>query len=448
MTKLTILVSILASVAAGILAITTGAFASAAVPARIDYCAPLPPPAGPTVIVSNVAELVDAVNQAAAGTAILLQDGTYALDGAYLRLAQPEVTVRSASGNREADILDGNYVTTEIFQVVASGVTLADITLERAYDHPVHVMSASGSATDHVLLYNLHIIDPGQQAVKINPDGSGFYPDLGEIACSLIELTDAGRSQIRDDCYTGGIDGHQSSGWHVRDNPIAGFWCTSGLSEHAIHFWRDSRDTLVERNHILNNARDIGFGLATEGDARTYPDDPCPQTGGSYVDHYGGVIRNNIVFADSADLFVSQYGFDCGICLWTACEAQVLHNTVFSTQAPFSAIEWRFSNTWIDLTNNLVSGPLRERDVAHAVPTGNVTGALASWFQDAAAGDLHLAVGAVQAIDQGAPVQAGLCDGDIDGDSRPVGPVRDVGVDEVADPTIADQFTYLPLLAR
>jgi hypothetical protein len=423
-----------------------GAFEAKGGTAESDYCPPLAPPSGTVVNVSTVSDLVDAVNQAEAATTILIADGIYNLDGAYLRIDTSGVVLRSASGNREAVVLDGNYDTTEIIQIVASGVTVADLTLREAYYHPIHIMSSESLSTDDTFLYNLHIIDPGEQAVKINPAGTEYFTDNGVIACSHIELTDTGRPYIRNDCYTGGIDAHQSRGWLIRDNVIEGFWCTAGLSEHAIHFWRASRDTLVERNTIINNARGIGFGLATDGEARSYSDNPCPAAGGTYVDHYDGIIRNNTVFANREALFSSEYGFDCGICLWTACEADVLHNTVFSTQPPFSSIEWRFPNTWIDLTNNLVSHNLRERDGAYAVQAGNVTEAQAAWFVNAAEGDLHLTEGAVEAIDQGVPVSSGLCDADMDGDPRPIGTARDVGADEIGSPPVGDQYVYLPLI--
>jgi hypothetical protein len=414
--------------------------------AESDYCPPLAPPTGTIVNVSTVLELVDAINQAEPAATILVADGMYNLNGAYLRIDVPGVVLRSASGNREAVVLDGNYNTTEIIQIVASGVTVADLTLREAYNHPIHIMSSESLSTDDTFLYNLHIIDPGEQAVKINPVGTDFFTDNGVIACSHIELTDTGRSYIRNNCYTGGIDAHQSRGWLIRDNIIEGFWCTAGLSEHAIHFWRASRDTLVERNAITNNARGIGFGLVTDGDARAYPDNPCPAAGGAYVDHYNGIIRNNTVFANNEALFSSEYGFDCGICLWTACEADVLHNTVFSTQPPFSSIEWRYTNTWIDLTNNLVSHNLRNRDGAYAVQAGNVTEALASWFVDASYGDLHLEGDVPEVVDQGVSIPAGLCDDDMDGDPRPIGTARDVGADETGIPLVGDQFVYLPLV--
>ncbi len=410
-------------------------------------CPPLPPPTGPVVDVSTVAELQAAVDGAVAGTTIRLADGAYPLNGVYLRFEAPGVTLRSASGNREAVILDGNYQTTEIVQIVASNVTIADLTLREAYDHPIHVMSGDGQDTVNTLIYNVHIVDPGQQAIKINPAVTGSYADDGVIACSHLELTDAGRSRVWDingECYTGGVDAHQAWGWVVRDNRIEGFWCEAGLAEHGIHFWRGSRDTRVERNTLVDNARGVGFGLVTSGDARRYPDDPCPTAGGNYVDHYGGIVRNNTIFASRRELFDAEYGFDCGICLWQACGAQVVHNTVASTQDPFSSIEWRFDYTDVDILNNLASYRLLDRG-GTARLAGNLEYQPLSLFVDGAGGDLHLQETAVVAIDQGVSLVPGLCDDDMDGDPRPVGSAPDVGGDEVGPPP-PSRHLYLPLI--
>ncbi|MBN2369140.1 MAG: hypothetical protein JXO72_01490 [Vicinamibacteria bacterium] len=391
-------------------------------------CAALPPPAGTIVRVATVNELVAAVNGATAGTTIVIANGTYALNGAYLRIDTPGVTLRSESSDRDSVVLDGDYVTTEIVQIAASNVTVADLTLREAYDHPIHVVSTSGANTDDTLIHNVRIIDPGQQAIKVNPVDGAHFTDGGVIECSRIELTDAGRAFIRDNCYTGGIDVHQARDWIVRDNAIEGFWCASGFSEHAIHFWRGCRDTLVERNVLRDNARGVGFGLAATGVGRTYPDDPCPGAGGGHVDHFGGIVRNNFVSAGRDALFSSEYGFDCGICLWQACGAAVLHNTVFSTAAPFSSIEWRFEHTDVDIRSNLVSHNLRARDGAAAVEIGNVAGAQSEWFSDPTSGDLHLAASATEAVDQ-ATVDARATE-DFDGDPRPIGAAADVGADE------------------
>ena len=413
-----------------------------------ESCPALPPPTGAVVTVSTVAALEAAVTGAAPGQTILVAPGHYDLDGVYLRITAPGVTLRGQGGDREAVVLDGNYLTTEIVQVVASNVTVADLTLREAYDHPIHVMPSESAATNGTIVHNVHVVDPGQQAIKVNPlVPGGPYADGGTVACSHIEMTDAGRARVRDDCYTGGVDAHAARGWTVRDNVIEGFWCASGLAEHAVHFWKESRDTTVERNVLRDNARGIGLGMLDYGTvARAWADVPCPAAGGGYVDHFGGVARNNVVSAHASGLFASEYGFDCGVCLWQACGAQALHNTVWSADpaASFSAVEWRFANTSATVTNNLVNVALRERDGAEATLAGNVAGAAAAWFVGAGSGDLHLAPSASSAIDQG--VVCGVTD-DLDGEARPRGAGPDVGADEtgpVAPPAATRFHTVTP----
>ena len=414
-----------------------------------NQCQPLAPPTGTIVSVSTVSELQNAVNNATSGETILIADGVYSLDGASLWMDTPNVTLRSASGNRDAVILDGNYQANpvgEIVQIVASGVTIADVTLREAYYHPIHVMTTDAGDTLNTVIYNVHLIDPGEQAIKINPAADGTYPDDGLIACSHLELTDAGRPHIRNNCYTGGIDAHQAEGWVIRDNLIEGFWCDNGLSEHGIHLWRGCRDTLVERNVLKENARGIGFGLVTSGEARTYADDPCPGAGGGYVDHYGGIIRNNFVFASRAELFASEFGFDCGICLWQACGAQAFNNTVVSTHAPFSSIEWRFDNTDVEIKNNLVSHNLRDRG-GTAVLDSNLENAPMSLFVDGAGGDLHLLSTAASAIDRAVALPEVV--DDVDGEVRPYGTAPDIGADELdAPPFEPADWVYLPFATK
>jgi hypothetical protein len=229
------------------------------------------------------------------------------------------------------------------------------------------------------------------------------------------------------------VDAHQSRGWDIRDNLIEGFWCAQGLSEHAIHAWTGSRDTLVQRNKLINNARGVGFGLVTSGTGRSYLDHPCPSASG-YIDHYGGVVRNNFVSVNSSGLFASGSGFDCGICLWNACNARVLNNSVYTNQAAdsFSSIEWRFSNANPVIADNLVNFPMHERDGASGTLLSNLSNAQATWFVSAASGDLHLLPAATSAIDQGIS-QADVSD-DIDGESRLASSAPDIGADEYKRP--------------
>lgn len=391
------------------------------------FCAPWPAATGTVHHVSPSDDLEAVIEAAATGDTVELAAGTYTLDsGSYIHLVTDEVTVRGATGDPADVIIDGAYDAGFGFVVAASDIVIADLTVTRAYYHPIHVTPSGGRSITGTVLYNLRVVDPGEQAIKINTaEGGTRFADDGLVACSHIELTDTGRPHIRNNCYTGGVDAHQARDWVIRDNHIAGFWCDAGLSEHGIHLWRGSRDPLIERNVIVDNARGIGLGLIDDDVGRAWSDEPCGA--GVVADHYGGIVRNNFIAGSDAALFASSSGMDGGIALADACDATVVHNTVFSTDPPFASIEYRFPATSGVVANNLVSHDVRDRGVGGPLTdTGNVTGAGADWFTDGPSGDLHLTAAASAAIDAASPAHS--VPSDIDGDAR--GGTADVGADE------------------
>ncbi len=393
----------------------------------VDRCAPLAAPTGTVIKVTpaQAAQLPGIVAGAASGATVLLGDGTYLMQGGEstrrIQITKP-LTLRSASGQRDKVILDGEYVTQEIITSTASDVTIADLTIKRAVYHLVHVMGAPGN-TRNTRLYNLALVDSGEQFVKVNSDGQGHYADEGRLECSSLELTAAGRPHIQTNpggCYTGGIDGHGAWNWVVRDNHFKGIHCENGsLAEHAVHFWTGSRDTLVERNLILDCARGVGFGLGDSGTGRDYPDKPYPGVG--YLGHVDGIIRNNLIHASGA---AAQW-FDTGIELAQARGVKVLHNTVAS-KPTFSSIDYRWANTVATIRNNLTS-KITQRDGAAGTVDHNLESAATTLFVNAANADYHLAAGAAAAIDKGVAVpEAGL---DLDGKAHDVG-LPDLGAYE------------------
>jgi len=296
----------------------------------------------------------------------------------------------------------------------------------------VHVMGAPTADITGTMLHDLHIIDGGEQFVKVNTSGAtpNTYADGGTLECSLLELTDAGRPHVVPDpggCYTGGLDAHQARGWHVRWNEFRGIYCTNGgLAEHAIHAWTSSRDTLVEQNTIIDCARGIGFGLGDGGGNapdRAYADDPYPGLG--YVGHYDGIIRNNVIAISPGFAY-----FDTGIELEQAHGTKVLHNTVIHPTTAFASISHRFANTMVELDDNLVRN-IRARDGSQASGQANLENADDGLFVDVAGHDLHLRPTAVVAIDKGV---ASADEGDdIDGMPRSDGK-PDIGADELGKP--------------
>lgn len=393
-------------------------------PAPPGDCAPLPAPSGRVIDVdpSQAASLNGIVFDAPAGSTIRLAPGMYQVP-TILQLRADGVTVRSLDDDPTSVVLDGSYTVPEIFQVTANDVTIAHITITHAVDHLVHAFPpGDGSTISGLHLYGVHFIDSGEQFVKVNEVGDGGYVDDGRVECSTFRMTDEGRPNVEPccgGCYTGGIDAHSAWGWVVSQNSFDGIYCDNGgLAEHAVHFWKGSRDTIVENNIITNCARGVGFGLEGGTGDRIYPDNPH---GGANLAHYDGIIRNNSIYADI------DY-FDTGIEADETQEPLIAHNTVITPggAAFFSSIDYRFATTQVVIKNNVVD-VITQRDGATGDVSNNLEGTPLGYFVDAANADLHLNDSAADALGAGVPLsEAGL---DIDLEPHDA-TAPDLGADE------------------
>jgi len=358
------------------------------------------------VVVSNVSELSNAIVQANRGgdRTIELQDGTYTLDD-MLGVEADGVTVRSISKNRNTVIIEGRGMdgaVTHIFNVSGSNFTVRDVTLRRVANHAVQIHGELNA--DAPLISNVHILDTYEQMIKISYDLNNptAGSDNGIIENCLLEYS----TGIGPQWYIGGIDVHNAKNWIVRGNTFRGIRSPGeNLAEFAIHFWSNSRNTLVERNLIMNCDRGIGFGMGMRG-------------------HIGGIIRNNMIFHDTFEDFA-----DVGIGLESAPNAQVYNNTIYHAHSYPNAIEYRFSGTsGVLIANNLTNRAIAQRDGASGSVSHNVTDAESNWFINPSAGNLHLSSAIPTVVDQGRSI-SGLTT-DFDGGSRPQGDGIDIGADE------------------
>ena len=360
-------------------------------------------------VVSDAAELAEAVTQANAGgdKLIELADGVYNLDSG-LWVSASGVTVRSQSGNRDAVRILGKGMdggVSHVFWAAASDFTVRDVTLGQVANHAVQVHGEMG--VNNFKMINCRVIDTGEQMLKVSYDPA--RPDLrsvgGLVEGCWFEFT----AGLAHQWYTGGVDAHQASGWIIRGNTFRGIRSPSeSVAEFAVHFWSDSMDTVVEKNLIINCDRGIGFGLGGRG-------------------HRGGVIRNNMIYHDASEGFA-----DVGIALESATDAQVYNNTVYQEHSYPHAIEYRFGSTsGCFIANNLVNRAIASRDGGQADLQANLTGAQEGWFRDAAAGDLALSGPVGGVVDQGVDID-GLIE-DYYGTSRPQGAGVDIGANEYVE---------------
>ncbi len=403
-----------------------------------DQAPPLPPPDASFSIVnvSTSQQLADACWNLQSSQAIVIAPGTYHLDAVQFpngvdgRLtvghfgAAPiqNIQIRGATGHpADVVILGGGMLNPIVpfgFQVfTATDVTIADLSIGDVYYHALAVQGEQGA--QRVDVYHARLFDAGEQIVKGTPGASDVTIEYSELYFSAGAVNHPD-GDPPGSCYTNGVDGVTTDRWIVRDNLIHDIWCQDGtLAGPAILLWQGSRDTIVERNTIIDSSRGISLGLV------------------SAVDHFGGFARNNFIRWDAA----APYTVDVPI-YTTSPDASILHNTALALGRYPNAIEVRYAGaTGVVVENNLLDAAIQPRDGATPTESGNLMDAQANWFVDLAAGDLHLTANATPAIDQVTRLPDAM--DDFDAQARPAGAGQaDIGADEfgVVDSIFADGF--------
>ena len=364
-----------------------------------SYCTltPLPAPIGQVATVSTATELEIAVSVAntSGHLTIILTDGTYTLTDP-LYISGDSVAIRSQSGNRDGvfirgDGMDGSI--SSLFMIAGKNITLADITLGQVAGNALHLLSDA----DNCLIHNVRFVDTKEQMLKVSAGSSGdTYTDNGTVEWCLFEYS----AGVGPQEYIGGIFAHEANNWSVHHNIFEDIRAPgSAVGGYAVHFWNDSANTTVEHNVITDCDRGIGFGL-----------------GGN--PHERGSISNNMVHTTK----------DVGISLQFSSYTSVYNNTLY-TENYVNSIEYRYLETqYLSIINNLANALVTARDGATGVVESNVTNAQASWFIDAGAGDLHLAMAYSAVVDQGQSLF--IVPMDIDCEVRPKGDGYDIGADE------------------
>lgn len=391
-------------------------------PARAD-CLPapaLPAPSGTVVEVDTVADLQQAVSNLVPGTTILIAPGTYALSST-LYVRKDNVSIRGASDRCDQVVLVGKGMENASYGAVPHGIwsdaanlKVQNLSINEVYFHAIQLDPIAEAP--HI--YNVRMLDAGEQFVKGSSGGFGVGVDNGIVEYSIMEYTAGPPASDHGGGtgYTNGVDIHGGANWQVRDNLFKNFHTPDGsdnLWNPAILMWNGAQGTISERNVFINVDRAIAYGLIDR----------------SGSDHSGGIIRNNFVYIEPGLLSAARIaGTDGLIIVWDSPSTKVLHNTVLSSGNFNKSIEFRFQTTGGEARNNLVDAPLGSRNDGSFAQSGNSTAASAALFVNSSAGDLHLKPSAAAVIDQ-VPTLSDASS-DIDGEARPVGAAADIGADE------------------
>ncbi len=395
----------------------------------------LPAPTGNIELVNGVTELHQVINNLQANTTVLLEPGDYVLNQT-LYIQQNNITIRGNSDRCDEVNLIGQGMENASYGNVPHGIwtnaadlTVANLTIKEVYFHPIQFDPNADAPT----LYNLRLLDAGEQFIKGSSGGFGDGVDNGVVAYTIMAYTNAPPNTNHGGGgtgYTNGVDIHGGDGWRISNNLFKNFHTpdnSDNLWNPAVLMWNGASNTVTENNTFIDVDRAIAYGLTDRS---------------SGTDHFAGIIRNNMVYMTPGTYSASRRaGSDALIIVWDSPQTQVLHNTILTNQNQRLSIEMRFNTSGSDVDNNLNDADIGSRNGATFSQNGNLTNASNAMFLNPAIGDLHLHDTATMAIDQVvAPADALQ---DFDGQVRPGGSNADIGADEYStsqDLIFADGF--------
>lgn len=400
----------------------------------------LPAPAGGIRTVGSVAELRQVFSRPPSDTTVFIRDGVYELGAVQFELSGTRnLSVRGLSGDPRKVVLKGPGMDRRGRPAVscfslrgARNIEFAHLTIRDFTDHGIH---CSGE-TDGVHVYNVIIIDIGQQNFKMN-----------EAHGALVEYSLLGYTErLWGGDYTQGVVVNVGNNCTVRNCVFRNIKAGPGVGSFAgpsILFWCNCRNMKAVGNVLIDCEVGISFGNGpgSRGTSRRgFP----PGSADKPYHVVDGLIANNV--------FVNHDPSRCdaGIIISACKDVLVCNNTVWNPVA--GGIDWsiehRFDCRDIRILNNLLHYGVANREgrKENVLSENNVVLTNAAIFADVAASDLHLVRGAAPVIGRGAAVPDGLSElqSDIDGQARPRTGC-DVGADQLgrysaaARPEAADE---------
>lgn len=335
--------------------------------------------------VSTVDELFHAVENAAPGLSILIEDGHYYLPR-YLEIRADNVALRGASGDRHAVILDG--ARSRHGELVGmrdcSDAMIADLTIRNVTFNGIKINNDHN--VQRPIIRNCVIHNVWQRGVKSvrapnTPSRGGvieyclFYNDRPK----RFEDDPTDTEETFGGDYVGAVDLMDAHGWTIRDNAFINIQGRNRVGRGAIFIWMESRDIVIERNLIVDCDAGVSLGNAHKPENVEYH---CE----------GFIVRNNFITRAPMQAIHAAYTRDC----------LVIHNSIHDPENRFGrSIRAIFDNPGLAVINNLVDGPqfrFEQMNTELIEQRGNLQGDFSHYFTDALAGDLRLTDDAIDAF--------------------------------------------------
>ena len=248
-----------------------------------------------------------ALEEAAAGTAVLLMPGTY---NEEVRVREPRVTLASATATRaviKAPLPAGDSTPIAVeLDVDADGSVVRDLEIAGGF-YAVSVETrwdwgdpADRTGASDILIENNVIHGTGHDAVKIKPNAD-------RVTVRDNEIYQTGLSQSPDDCNAEGIDDVNGDDLLVQGNYIHdicsnGVYCKGGATNCRI---------------IGNRIENVGSGGIMVG-FDTSPEYFDLTVNPGYYENIGGTVRDNLIL----------HAGGAGIGLYASKDAVIENNTV------------------------------------------------------------------------------------------------------------------------
>ena len=332
--------------------------------------------------IDSVEALHEAMNDLRANTVLLLEPGRYDLKRT-LSVEVDNITIRGKGtrcddvalvGKGMDDVAGGELIPHGIW-TNARNLKVQNLSIRDVYRHAI---AFDGKAISPEL-YNLALIDSGEQFVKVNPLDFGKGVDKGRVEYSLIRYSDgpAKTDHGSGTGYTNGIDIHAGNGWVIANNTFRDIHVPDD-SDHlwnpAILAWNGASNTIVENNRFHNVDRAIAFGLENREE-----------------DHRGGSIKYNMIALD-AGLFSNKRRetADAQILLWSSPDTMIENNSIVTRGNSKNAIELRFNSDGAWITRNILDAAISDRDSSVVTIRNNETIDTLSYFIDPTVADLRL----------------------------------------------------------